>query len=1297
VGSGAVLNLGIGDAVEATTIRRANGPAIEPTNLSFQGINIASISALPAVPIIAVNNVISLSIGDPAVTVGATVLLTSHANDAPADLTYTLDSPPSGGDLKLSGTTLNSGNTFTQADIDANRITFEEGGVETDPGGFDFTVRDIAMNSDSGTMVIRVIQAILVAADSGGGNEDTAITEAQLTAGATLLSNDTGNTISVTSFDAVSANGAAISVNPDGTFTYDPGMANALQQLSGGASLADTFTYTVTDTIGKMATATVTVNVTGVNDVVDAVNDFLFAGPLENDASYVSTRSLVGNDGVVRAPLLAFPAGSDLRLFPGKTVSQSPSTGTPPGNGFPENAFDGIFGTFTHTDAVNDGSDHNWQVDFEQLVSLESLTMFNRIGVGAERLRDITVTVLDNVGANVFTSAVLNAGNMLGFSGASGGQLSVNFGGPIMGQTVVITRATLPDAGDPGTESVLSLGEVTIIGSSPVTANEDILLLNYDAGQTANTGRWENLGSNSGNLMDWNLSGVILNSSPGSSRAQITAAYEWDNAADRAVLGDGVNNASIHDVMPGDPDSGNATFEFWVKPANTSQVMTIFETGGGAGFGMIINNGVLEAATELDGGSMNGSYVSYDLVADPAGLVGGNPTTEFNQYAVTITVSGGLQLFVNGVMVSETVTGVNSDWDGGDGSGLGHFGEANHGGFQNAPPVASTYDATFIGSMALFRLYSGVLTQNQIFQNFNAVTNGTDVDGDAITVTGALDSSNMLVSIGSPVTLASGAQVTISNTSGNFTYNSNGVFNLLPGQTTTDTFGYRVTEGNGETADATVTLTITGEADILNDSLTAKEGEMKVYFANAFMGNDEFVSSAVPGAYVNFTPPYAVGAVWTDLGSRATNATIVGGVLLPQELESNFGPIGAGVVSANFLTLDAISTNDVTMEIWFKPDAGQTGKKTIFETGGNGVGYSLVYDPAAGSVIATIDGGTDATQFIQTSATGVSTDEFNQVFVTIDINGGAEVGVATGVFEDIMSIYLNNDPNAAFDPIVDGTVTSTVGDNNDWSGSDGASFNRVNGTSALNENFTGMAGVVSAFRAYQSLLTPLQMEANFDNYAQSLVSVTSPSDVESATVTLNADGSVTVDYSGVSLTPGQSVFDSFAYTSTAGSANVDVTINAYSILEDWRISHGLAADGSQSGSDTDGLDDLLEFAFGTDPNANDNNPLSIASPMSFTPGTQIPNLVPPFTPENVNAQFVRRTDAAAAGLTYIPQFSADLANWAVDTSAPVPTVVSEQAGDYEVVQVPYLVFTAEGKATFYRILVNSTGSGEVSP
>ena len=327
------------------------------------------------------------------------------------------------------------------------------------------------------------------------------------------------------------------------------------------------------------------------------------------------------------------------------------------------------------------------------------------------------------------------------------------------------------------------------------------------------------------------------------------------------------------------------------------------------------------------------------------------------------------------------------------------------------------------------------------------------------------------------------------------------------------------------------------------------------------------------------------------------------------------------------------------------------------------------------------------------------TDEINQLFVTIDINGGAEVGgVGTGVFEDIISIYLNNDPSIAFDATIDGTATSAVGDINDWSGTDAAAFCRVNGTSALDENFPGMAGVVSAFRVYQGLLTPTEMEANFDNYAQSLSSVTSPSDVQGASVTLNADGSVTVDYSGVSLTPGQTVSDSFAYTSSAGTANVDVTIEGYSILEDWRISFGLAPDGSQSGSDSDGLDELFEFAFGTNPNANDNNPLSVGSPASFTPGTQVVSLIPPFNPSNVTARFVRRTDAAAAGLTYVPEFSADLSNWEVDSSNPVPVVISTQAGDYEVVEVPYLVFLSDGqKASFFRMRVNSTGSGEVSP
>ncbi|AQR74218.1 S-layer family protein [Sphingomonas sp. LM7] len=57
---------------------------------------------------------------------------------------------------------------------------------------------------------------------------------------------------SVTGFDATSANGGTVTVNPDGSFSYAP---------PAGFSGSDSFTYTVTDADGETDTATVTVTV----------------------------------------------------------------------------------------------------------------------------------------------------------------------------------------------------------------------------------------------------------------------------------------------------------------------------------------------------------------------------------------------------------------------------------------------------------------------------------------------------------------------------------------------------------------------------------------------------------------------------------------------------------------------------------------------------------------------------------------------------------------------------------------------------------------------------------------------------------------------------------------------------------------------------------------------------------------------------------------------------------------------------------------------------------------------------
>lgn len=67
--------------------------------------------------------------------------------------------------------------------------------------------------------------------------------------------------------------------------------------------------------------------------------------------------------------------------------------------------------------------------------------------------------------------------------------------------------------------------------------------------------------------------------------------------------------------------------------------------------------------------------------------------------------------------------------------------------------------------------------------------------------------------VGSTVTLASGAQVTV-GADGTYSYDPNGAFNWLDeGETAQDAFVYQIADGNGGYASATVDLTITGIAN----------------------------------------------------------------------------------------------------------------------------------------------------------------------------------------------------------------------------------------------------------------------------------------------------------------------------------------------------------------------------------------------------------------------------------------------------------------------------------------------------
>ncbi len=89
---------------------------------------------------------------------------------------------------------------------------------------------------------------------------------------------------------------------------------------------------------------------------------------------------------------------------------------------------------------------------------------------------------------------------------------------------------------------------------------------------------------------------------------------------------------------------------------------------------------------------------------------------------------------------------------------------------------------------------------NASFTTGNVLSNDSDPDSGDILSVQSIDTTGTL------------GQVT-SNNNGTFNYNPNGQFNtLLVGQTATDTFSYVVSDGNGGTATAAVTITINGTA-----------------------------------------------------------------------------------------------------------------------------------------------------------------------------------------------------------------------------------------------------------------------------------------------------------------------------------------------------------------------------------------------------------------------------------------------------------------------------------------------------
>ncbi|NNM30583.1 MAG: DUF642 domain-containing protein [Akkermansiaceae bacterium] len=145
-----------------------------------------------------------------------------------------------------------------------------------------------------------------------------------------------------------------------------------------------------------------------------------------------------------------------------------------------------------------------------------------------------------------------------------------------------------------------------------------------------------------------------------------------------------------------------------------------------------------------------------------------------------------------------------------------------------------------------------------------------------------------------------------------------------------------------------------------------------------------------------------------------------------------------------------------------------------------------------------------------------------------------------------------------------------------------------------------------------------------------------------------------------------------------------VSLVVTTVYENWAAGYGLSGAAAattadiENGGTGDGMTNLLEFGFGTDPTVSDNNSLTVTDGANFTPGQ--PVVVVTWNGGNpVKLRYVRRKHHAAAGLIYTPKFTDSTGTTIPDPANPTPTVVSDGGGDYEVVEVPFPLFDSTGE------------------
>jgi VCBS repeat-containing protein len=166
-------------------------------------------------------------------------------------------------------------------------------------GNFTFTTMNLVVSSVE-TLIVKVDGIVISpagngntvpsgAADSYSTGENGILTVSPATGMGTLVGNDnTGNGAFTVELVAGPSHGA-LTLNTNGTFSFNPG--TAFDYLAAGQSAVETFTYRIVNSAGTSAPITVSLNIAGANDVATISGNH--AGSVTEDSALTTVSGAV--------------------------------------------------------------------------------------------------------------------------------------------------------------------------------------------------------------------------------------------------------------------------------------------------------------------------------------------------------------------------------------------------------------------------------------------------------------------------------------------------------------------------------------------------------------------------------------------------------------------------------------------------------------------------------------------------------------------------------------------------------------------------------------------------------------------------------------------------------------------------------------------------------------------------------------------------------------------------------------------------------------------------------------------